>query len=259
MKKGISLVALVVTIIVLIILSATVVLTMVDDSIFDKANTAVEEQNRKEVFSEVQREVLNVQTENIGLAVGEEFAQKLQTNLNNRYATSNSTAIYDEAKDIIDIVFKLNQKEYGLTLNNKYQLNIGTTGNLEAINDDKVIEILLMYINNEWEMSEAQLLQLKKELGIENVKADIPEQISILVSDESLGQTGIYFPDCNRVYSINIGENISFAYVSEEEAPALYDWGKKINQIVTEFETAFVGKLTVEEIQQKNNDGILDE
>lgn len=259
MKKGISLVALVITIIVLVILAGAVVLTMMDDSIFDKANTAVDEQNKKEVFSAVQREVLNVQTENIGLAVGEEFAQKLQTKLNNKYKEANATAIYDETKDEIDIGFKLNKKEYSLILNNKYQLSIVESGNIEGVNDEKVSEILTMYFEGGMELTQAQLLELKKELHIEDAQGDIVEQIGFVVPDEINEFYGIYFPECNRMYNISMDTELTFTYVSEEEIPATYAYAKKINQILTEFETAFVGKLTIDEVQQKYNDGTLNE
>ena len=127
MKKGISLVALVITIIVLIILTGTIVLTVLDVNLFERAEQARDERNKQEVYSAVQREVLDVQASKIGLAVSQEFATELQTRLLNKHSNSKATATYSTATDSIAITFDLNNKTYNLTLDNKYRLTFVET------------------------------------------------------------------------------------------------------------------------------------
>ena len=114
MKKGISLVALVVTIVVLIILTAAVVLTINNDSIFDKADDAVKEQNKREAYSAVQMEVMQVRLQNIGEPIGENFAKLLQERLETKYPSSNATV--EHKNDQIEILYTLNGKEYQMIL-----------------------------------------------------------------------------------------------------------------------------------------------
>ena len=136
MKKGISLVALVVTIIVLIILAGTIALTALDSNLFGKAENARDERNKQEVYSAVQREVLNVQSSKIGLAVSTEFATELQKNILERHKTSNATATYNQTEKNIAITFDLNGKTYNLTLDNKYRLTMDDT-TIPPIDDDE--------------------------------------------------------------------------------------------------------------------------
>lgn len=261
MKKGISLVALVVTIIVLVILAGTVVLTMMDDSILDKANTAKNEQNKNEVFSAIQREVLNVQAENIGLQVGEEFAQKLQTKLNDKYKGANITTTYDETTGKIDIGYKLNEKEYSLTLNNKYQLSIEESENGEseetelAINDERVIELLTIYLDRG--PNDAVTLELKQELHIDNVESNLITDILFSLYDPKYEDGIIYFYTIDRMYVVDI-ETFQISYVSKEERPISYKYAQKMEQILSELKVAFVeeGK-TENEIEDLYNNGTL--
>ncbi len=127
MKKGISLVALVVTIIVLIILAGAVILTALDVNIFERAKLAKEQKNLKEVYVAVQNEVLGVQQEKIGLAVSTEFATHLQARLLKNYPTSNATATYNSGSNSIGITFDLSNKTYELSLDRKYRLTMLTT------------------------------------------------------------------------------------------------------------------------------------
>lgn len=256
MKKGISLVALVVTIIVLVILAGTVVLTMMDDSILDKANTAKNEQNKNEVFSAIQREVLNVQAENIGLQVGEEFAQKLQTKLNDKYKGANITTTYDETTGKIDIGYKLNEKEYSLTLNNKYQLSIEESEETElAINDERVIELLTIYLDRG--PNDAVTLELKQELHIDNVESNLITDILFSLYDPKYEDGIIYFYTIDRMYVVDI-ETFQISYVSKEERPISYKYAQKMEQILSELKVVFVeeGK-TENEIEVLYNNGTL--
>ena len=262
MKKGISLVALVVTIIVLVILAGTVVLTMMDDSILDKANTAKNEQNKNEVFSAIQREVLNVQAENIGLQVGEEFAQKLQTKLNDKYKGANITTTYNETTGKIDIGYKLNEKEYSLTLNNKYQLSIEESENGEseetelAINDERVIELLTIYLDSGG-LSETEVLELKQELHIDNVESNLITDILFSLYDPKYEDGIIYFYTIDRMYVVDI-ETFQIRYVSKEERLISYKYAQKMEQILSELKVVFVeeGK-TENEIEVLYNNGTL--
>ncbi|MBR2418602.1 MAG: hypothetical protein IKB12_08220 [Clostridia bacterium] len=106
MKKGISLVALVITIIVLIILTAAVILTISNDGILDKAQNAANEKSKLEVYNAVQREVLNVQNEKRELVFGIDFANELKIRLDKKHPASNSIVEYNPSEDEIDIVQK---------------------------------------------------------------------------------------------------------------------------------------------------------
>lgn len=101
MKKGISLIVLVITIIVMIIIASAIIMSLTTNNIMDQADTAVEKSNRAEVKS-IGASVL---ASNLYYASGDQYlpssAPTIQGKLDAALLNTGFTADYDEVTKTI--------------------------------------------------------------------------------------------------------------------------------------------------------------
>ncbi len=69
MKKGISLVALVITIVVLVILTGTIILSTMNNNIFDNTNSTVNDYNKKVIIEDVQTKIQTQRLSNVNQGI----------------------------------------------------------------------------------------------------------------------------------------------------------------------------------------------
>ena len=107
-KRGITIVTLVITIIILVILTGAVMLTMNNTDIFGQANDTVNEHNKQTIIEQIK---LDIETEMIKKVneIGryEELSKEETINIIKKYGT------YEEDKKMIDLISRgsYNQKK----------------------------------------------------------------------------------------------------------------------------------------------------
>lgn len=106
--KGISLVALVITIIILLILAGiTINLTVGSNGIFTKAQTAKEQTNMAQAKENVELKIANLQTENEGKATIASLKEYAQTDSDITIDTNNKIIYKNEYEFTIDNNLKI--------------------------------------------------------------------------------------------------------------------------------------------------------
>ena len=298
-KTGISLVALVVTIIVLIVMSGAVILSFNKTNILDQAQFAAERQKiaylQEKITMEKQNEMLSRfgTTNSTGTAQNKTITVQELLNVTEEDALNIVEANSIPENMPAGTYYELDVNRYSTRLRNKrtnlalmsrgvdrendlvsntyvvsenfvvYYIIDGKTGAPELpVNDEKVIELLTIFFEN-WELSTSEVLELKKELHLEKLEGNTLKDISISFYDKDFNYECIYFHTIDRLYKFEweeIGKDTVYTgkYASREEDNETYEFGKKLIQIVSELKPLFVGK-TVSEIQQKYNNGTLDE
>ena len=254
--KGISLIVLSVTIIVMIIIAGTVILTLTNTNVIDQAESAVQKHNDAN-----EKDILV-------LAWGEYMASLL----------SNPTA---ELKVEGATVTGNNITGWTVSFNSGNKYKVSSKGEIikdevqegSVIDDAKVEAILLRAADELWNNStvnENIVLELKQELNLKHVNGNKWEDIFYTFIDstkqntDGIYNTEIYFYEIDRIYllSTECDENWNakheVKYESKEENKVLYEYAAKLEQIRKELEVAFVGK-TVSEMQEKHTDKTLEQ
>ena len=296
-NKGVSLIVLVVTIIVMIIIAGAIIISLTDTNIIEQAENAATSyrvaQFKENLNIEKQQKLLAEYgtTEGVDISVRailditeeneEEYvvniatANSIPANMpagtyykldENRYATRTRENKRDImlASRAIDRDNELVTNTYVVNDNfDVYYIISGTIGKPEIeINDERVIE-LLESMDNPMEASEEEIIELKKELHLEHIEGNRFKDIGFTMIDENYEKDYVYFPTRERMYLVE-GEEVgkeyitTITYVSKEEIPTTYEYACFLMQMLAEAKTAFVGK-TLTEIQTKYNQGILDE
>ena len=104
-NKGITLVALVITIIILLILAGISIMVLTNTGLFNKAQKAEQENNVAQVVEDLKLKVMEVQTEKNGNATLVDFVQYLSKDENEIYIISltKTASIQGEIPDLTNV------------------------------------------------------------------------------------------------------------------------------------------------------------
>ena len=237
--KGISLIVLVVTIIVMIIIAGAIILSLTQTNVIDQAENAVQKHNEAS-----EKDILT-------LAWGEYMASLIsnpaaELKVEGATVTGNGTNGWT-------VTFTTGSK---YTVSAKGEITKAGMQEEPDIDDERVVEILIDSYSGTIDEKTATA-EIKKELNIKNVEGNSFVDISFNFTGPSLREEigYIYFYTIDRLYLSN-SSNMQIEYVSKEENETIYIYAAKLEQIRQELETAFVGK-TVTEIQEKHTGGTL--
>ena len=150
-KKGITLIALVITIVIMLLLAAVVIqIAIGENGLFEKAQNSKKEQAKAELFETAKLEYLNLKTKAIEKGAQEPSVDKILTESNflNSYNIIGDN-ITDKKGNIIDTKENLLESLKGLTKNNNTYPK--TVSGVTITEDDKDKMILKVKIkeNNE--------------------------------------------------------------------------------------------------------------
>ena len=269
--KGISLIVLVITIIVMIIIAGAIILSLSNTNVIDQAEQAKDKYNLSQLKEAVNLDRTNAlltrynTTEGVNISVKELFGL---TDSDAIELTSTKTM---PANMPAGKYYKLDVTKYGMqsaetvennTIKGAYVINDnydiyyvveGTTSEVELpIDDDKVIELLEKYYNDDYEDSAEMLSKLKQELQLQHLEGTELHCISTSFFDENREYAYIYFPTRGKIYSlIDVSESdkendYKVEYLKREENITIYEDAEKIEQVRSELKAVFVGKTEVE-------------
>lgn len=291
-KTGISLVALVVTIVVLIIMSGAVILSFNKTNILDQAEFAAERQKvaflQEKITMEKQNEMLsrfetthsNVATQNKTVTVQELLnvteedalniveANSIPANMpagtyyeldSNRY----SSRLRNQRTNLallsrgIDRENDLVSDTYVVSENFVvYYIIDGKTGApTQEINDNKVVELLMNIMQTDGPTSpEAQnyAKQLKETLFITNIESNNLFDFMVTLYDENDNQMLFYFYTIDRMYVFN-SDGTSLVYIDKENKTSTYEYAQKAAQVLKELKILCIGKTKTELLEKYNN------
>lgn len=184
-EKGITLIALVVTIIVLLILAGITISQLTGNGLFEKAKQAKEESTKAQICEEIQLEIMSIVTdcETDGINITNQVIQeKLENSLKGIEISADLTGTYKEYKYEIDGNYKVNiiGKSSDI-MNLKVNLKIGTsyiTINAQATSEEGEIK-QYQYIIDGSTYSQAEATYI-----IENLEPESEHTVKIIAVDE---------------------------------------------------------------------------
>ena len=147
--KGITLIALVITIVILLILAGITISQLTDSGLFNKSNMAKTESDKSKALEELKLLVLELQIEKKGVATLQDVVNKLQEDVDNEYkiyleessAGDTVTEITDDTKEIYvtykGFQFKIDNKLDVTSVDNKVDSEIET-----ELEYDDVVEVI---------------------------------------------------------------------------------------------------------------------
>ena len=233
--KGISLIVLIVTIIVMIIIAGAVILTLSESNVIDQAEQAVQKHNEAN------------EKDMLVLAWGEYMTASVNNPSANLQVQGATVA--KEATDGWRVTF---------TSGNTYLVSskgqITTTGKQEmpVVDDEKVVEILeALYSGNK--DIEVGMAELKQELNITTDSNNMLD-FAILINTvtDPNGDTGlIYFYSLDRIYLVNL-DTKEVIYITEATNPVDYEYARKVKLVEEQIEGYIIGKTYTQLIEELN-------
>ena len=236
-EKGITLIALIITIIVMLILVGVTINVALNGGVFEKAETATK-QTQIEAEKE---ELLSAVVAAIGTDAKVDF-DYLDDNLPNKWNGEDGTYT--------------SPKGNTYTVDEKGKIEGGSKTNKGG--NDNIIQLLNKFISGE--ISDKELAkQVKHELSIENENIDSSDGLLEMIMDETETYCYMYVIELDEVYVANLTNSpVTFSYAEEEKNKEQYNFFRNIKIIREELENVFSGK-TQAEMVQKYNDGTLDD
>ena len=183
-QNGITLVALVITIVILLILAGVVISQLMESGLFNKTNMAKTETDKRKAFEELNLLVLEVQTEKEGSATLQDVVNKLQEDTNNEYAVyldvasiTNTVPKITDSTESIYVIYK----GFKFKIDNKLQVTI--------IDDEMILEpeskldydTVLETINSKEEFS--KLIETKS--NVNDLVSDINTYKEIIIDNQN--------------------------------------------------------------------------
>ncbi len=251
MKKGISLIVLIVTIIIMIIIAGAVIISLSEINVIDQAESAVQKHN-------------DANEKDILVLAWGEYMASLLSNPTAELKVEGATVTGDNTSGWT-VIFTSGNKYH---VSSKGEITKEGVQEGPVIDDTKVEAILVKLLQGDTD--KGLILELKQELNLEHVNEnDILDILYMFSHPTKRDEDGnynmeIYFYEIDRIYLLSIeydeneNEKYEVKYESKEENKELYEYAAKLEQIRQELEVAFVGK-TVSEMQEKYTDRTLEQ
>ena len=288
LEKGITLIALIITIVVLLIIAVVTIGAVQESSIITHAQNAKERYQVEKLAEKMKLVEAEMQLENHGSKISVEDilvkyegeakppvsiaanAKSVPENMPagnyyiitpDKYASNNNENIRRYAKltsrgeereeNILKDVYVINEQ---LDIYYIIEANLASQEEVE-IDYDAIAQILTRNIINEDITNEEAVDQIKQELEIidDNV-TDIPD---LAVSMFFNNMPYVYLYEIDAVYGLDTNTN-TFVYLGETGNEGPYNYGRNVKATKTELERIFINK-TVADIQEKYNAGTLDD
>ena len=292
-NKGVSLIVLVVTIIVMVIIAGAVIISLTDTNVIEQAENAttkyrvaqfeenlnIEKQQKllaeygtTEGVNISVRAVLDITEENeeeyvVNIATANSIPANIPAGTyykldEDRYATKTreNERELDLASRAIDRDNKVVTNTYVVNENfDVYYVINGTIASEPEIDDNKVSEILTSIFAGT--KDEATIVsELKQALYIDDTKINSLWDLLIAYGymAEDSGEennTYMYFYTVDRLYLL-VADNMQFSYTNKTDNEKLYQYAKKLEQIRGELITAFVDKSLsgiIEDLEKENS------
>ena len=285
-NKGISLIVLVVTIIVMVIIAGAIIISLTQTNVIDQAEYARERHNITVLEENLRLERQNILLEKHGTVKDEDVKVATILNLTEEDAINIATANSIPANMPSGTYYEIDGNRYatktreiereialasrGIDRDNKvltdtyvvndnldvYYVISGTIESKPEIDDEKVVEILTSVFMGTGD-EETSFANLKQELNIED-GTNLYDIANVFYEPNESEIFCIYFYSIDRMYLMEYkevdGEDVFIIeYANKEEKKLTYEYAAKLSQIREELKRAFVGKASTEILEKYNN------